>query len=102
MSEPTSSTGSTSNPTTGDPEPGQALIDEAHALLAESCDEASLTVLTANPRARRFYERNGWQLTDTLVEPHFARRADRGVPLPQGLQQLTVVVVGEELAGLLR
>jgi RimJ/RimL family protein N-acetyltransferase len=49
----------------------QALIDEAHVLLAESCDEASLTVLTANPRARRFYERNGWQLTDTLVEPHF-------------------------------
>ena len=24
-----------------------------------------------NARARRFYERNGWDLGETLVEPHF-------------------------------
>jgi GNAT superfamily N-acetyltransferase len=50
---------------------GQALLDRVHELLAETCEEAVLTVMTVNARARRFYERNGWELTETLVEPHF-------------------------------
>ncbi|MEO5703495.1 MAG: 2-amino-4-hydroxy-6-hydroxymethyldihydropteridine diphosphokinase [Candidatus Limnocylindrales bacterium] len=54
---------------------GQLLLDRAHAELALEHDAAQLTVLTANGRARRFYERNGWRLTETLVEPHFG-----GVP----------------------
>jgi GNAT superfamily N-acetyltransferase len=54
---------------------GQALLDRAHVALAETCDEARLTVLAANLRARRFYERNGWELVERLTEPHFG-----GVP----------------------
>ena len=50
---------------------GQLLLDRAHAELAQLHDAARLTVLTANRRARRFYERNGWRPTETLVEPHF-------------------------------
>lgn len=50
---------------------GQQLLDQAHALLAATCDEAVLTVLADNPRARRFYERNGWVLAEELVEQHF-------------------------------
>jgi ribosomal protein S18 acetylase RimI-like enzyme len=50
---------------------GQALIDRAHEELAETCDEARLTVLTDNLRARRFYERNGWELVERLTELHF-------------------------------
>ena len=50
---------------------GQALLDQAHEALAETCEEAELTVLIANPRARRFYERNGWICDEELVEPHF-------------------------------
>ena len=54
---------------------GQALLDRAHEELALTCGEAHLTCLAANPRARRFYERNGWQLGETVTEPHFG-----GVP----------------------
>jgi GNAT superfamily N-acetyltransferase len=54
---------------------GQLLIDEAHEVLATTCDEAILTVLAANPRARRFYERNGWTPAEIVTEPHFG-----GVP----------------------
>lgn len=50
---------------------GQLLLDRAHAELATSHDTARLTVLTANGRARRFYERNGWRAAETVVEPHF-------------------------------
>jgi ribosomal protein S18 acetylase RimI-like enzyme len=50
---------------------GQALLDKAHALLAETSDEAELTVLVGNVRARRFYERNGWRFVEQVVEPHF-------------------------------
>lgn len=50
---------------------GQALLDRAHILLAETCDEAELSVLVENVRARRFYERNGWRFTEHIVEPHF-------------------------------
>jgi 2-amino-4-hydroxy-6-hydroxymethyldihydropteridine diphosphokinase len=49
----------------------QRLMDIAHEELARDFDHALLTVLTANARARRFYERNGWRLEETLVEPHF-------------------------------
>jgi ribosomal protein S18 acetylase RimI-like enzyme len=50
---------------------GQALLEQAHTALAARWDEAVLTVLDANPRARRFYERNGWALSEELVEQHF-------------------------------
>jgi len=50
---------------------GQALLERAHEALAAGWDEAVLTVLAANPRARRFYERNGWVHANQLVEQHF-------------------------------
>ena len=50
---------------------GQLLLDQAHELLAATCDEAVLTVLAANTRARRFYERNGWVAAETVTEAHF-------------------------------
>jgi GNAT superfamily N-acetyltransferase len=50
---------------------GQALLDHAHVELAKTCGEARLTCLIGNARARRFYERNGWELVATVVEPHF-------------------------------
>ena len=53
---------------------GQQLLDRAHRELARNFEEAILTVLTANSRARRFYERNGWRLSELLVEPHFGGR----------------------------
>jgi len=39
---------------------GRALIERAEAQLAETYDEATLWVLSDNPRARRFYELSGW------------------------------------------
>jgi len=47
-----------------------ALIDRCHRALAVRFDDALLWVLTDNPRARRFYERNGWSCGsgDDLVE----------------------------------
>lgn len=53
---------------------GQLLMDHAHRELAKAFDEATLTVLTANTRARRFYERNGWVEAETIIEPHFGDR----------------------------
>jgi GNAT superfamily N-acetyltransferase len=53
---------------------GQRLLERAHRELARDFDEAILTVLRANARARRFYERNGWRLSQLLVEPHFGGR----------------------------
>jgi len=50
---------------------GQLLIERAHEVLAERYAEAELTVLADNPRARRFYERNGWALVDVRTEDHF-------------------------------
>jgi ribosomal protein S18 acetylase RimI-like enzyme len=55
---------------------GQMLLDQAHQTLSELFDEAILTVLVANPRARRFYERNGWTLYDIRTEMHFG-----GIPI---------------------
>ena len=50
---------------------GQVLLEQAETELAKTCSTASLTCMVDNARARRFYERNGWQLGETLVEPHF-------------------------------
>jgi GNAT superfamily N-acetyltransferase len=50
---------------------GQLLIDTAHAELARDHNRAVLSVLADNPRARRFYERNGWVLEEVRTEPHF-------------------------------
>lgn len=50
---------------------GQVLLDKAHELLAETCEVASLTCLASNPRARRFYERNGWEAGEEVTELHF-------------------------------
>lgn len=50
---------------------GQALLDQAEATLAQTCEAAVLTCMVGNARARRFYERNGWELGETVVEPHF-------------------------------
>ena len=50
---------------------GQLLIEQAHETLSARFDEAVLTVLETNPRARRFYERNGWTLDEVRTEPHF-------------------------------
>lgn len=54
---------------------GQALLDRAHAELRTTCDEASLTCVFDNVRARRLYERNGWTAGEDVIEPHFG-----GVP----------------------
>jgi ribosomal protein S18 acetylase RimI-like enzyme len=50
---------------------GQLLMDRAHVDLGRDHPEAVLSVLADNPRARRFYERNGWALEEVRVEPHF-------------------------------
>ena len=50
---------------------GQELLERAERELAETGDLALLTCMVGNTRARRFYERNGWELGETLVEPHF-------------------------------
>jgi GNAT superfamily N-acetyltransferase len=50
---------------------GQLLLDKAHDELGSAFDEAILNVLADNPRARRFYERNGWLLDEIRVEPQF-------------------------------
>jgi len=47
----------------------QRLIDCAHEQLATRFRRAVLTVLASNPRARRFYERNGWVLEQVKSEP---------------------------------
>ena len=51
---------------------GPALMAEAAAALRESYPASVLWVLDDNPRARRFYEREGWELdggrkTDTFL-----------------------------------
>ncbi|HST15127.1 MAG TPA: GNAT family N-acetyltransferase [Gaiellaceae bacterium] len=55
-------------------EAGQRLLDRAHEELAREYEQAVLTVLAANARARRFYERNGWRLDRVKIEPHFGGR----------------------------
>jgi 2-amino-4-hydroxy-6-hydroxymethyldihydropteridine diphosphokinase len=68
---------------------GQLLMDHAHAELATSYGEAELTVLTANARARRFYERNGWVEADTVIEPHFGDVPTKVTRYRRSLRRLT-------------
>lgn len=45
---------------------GQKLLELGEAkLVAESTEQASLNCIVGNDAARRFYERNGWQVTQT-------------------------------------
>jgi 2-amino-4-hydroxy-6-hydroxymethyldihydropteridine diphosphokinase len=68
---------------------GQALLERVQSDLAERHREGVLTVLAANARARRFYERNEWELDRLLVEPHFGGRPTevaryrRALPAPE-------------------
>jgi GNAT superfamily N-acetyltransferase len=57
---------------------GRVLIERAEQLLQRDYTEATLWVLDANPRARRFYERAGWA-------PDGARKSERrwGVRAPE-------------------
>lgn len=64
---------------------GQRLLERAHTELARRWDEAILSVLAANPRARRFYERNGWQFERESIEPHFG---DRPTPVARYRRRL--------------
>lgn len=47
---------------------GRALIDAGVRALSERWDEATLWVATENPRARRFYERYGWEVDGERVD----------------------------------
>jgi ribosomal protein S18 acetylase RimI-like enzyme len=47
----------------------QRLIECAHQQLAARFPRAVLTVLASNARARRFYERNGWELEEVKTDP---------------------------------
>lgn len=47
---------------------GLALMDAGVGALAERWDEAMLWVATENPRARRFYERYGWEVDGERVD----------------------------------
>ncbi|HEX6762597.1 MAG TPA: GNAT family N-acetyltransferase [Gaiellaceae bacterium] len=49
---------------------GCALIGRSEERLARDFDEATLWVLTNNPRARRFYERSGWQVDGARKVEH--------------------------------
>ena len=59
-----------------------ALIARCHAALALRFDDALLWVLTDNPRARRFYERNGWSCGagEELVEDLWSGPGMPGMP----------------------
>ena len=67
-----------------------ALIERCHVALANRFDAALLWVLTDNPCARRFYERNGWSCGtgDELIEdlwpgPNMAGMPPFEAPLPE-------------------
>jgi GNAT superfamily N-acetyltransferase len=49
---------------------GRALIERAEQRLAREFDEATLWVLSDNPRARRFYERAGWHVDGASKVEH--------------------------------
>jgi len=50
---------------------GTALMDAAKELLRASYADATLYVLEDNPRARRFYEREGWALDGVTKSDEF-------------------------------
>jgi GNAT superfamily N-acetyltransferase len=50
---------------------GRALLRAAEAQLESVYDAALLWVLEDNPRARRFYEREGWELDGAAKEDDF-------------------------------
>jgi RimJ/RimL family protein N-acetyltransferase len=50
---------------------GQSLLGCAHQQLGHDYEQAVLTVVAGNERARRFYERNGWSLEGLQTELHF-------------------------------
>ncbi len=58
------------------------LLDRCHEALDAFCGQAMLWVLRDNPRARRFYERNGWScgVGVDLVEAEWAGPVMDGVP----------------------
>jgi GNAT superfamily N-acetyltransferase len=62
---------------------GQALMAAAVAWLAERYSEAILWVATDNPRARRFYEKEGWVVDGTRTD------VLRGVQVPETRYRLS-------------
>jgi ribosomal protein S18 acetylase RimI-like enzyme len=63
---------------------GQGLMDAAVEALARRWEEAILWVATANPRARRFYERNGWTVDGERVD-----EVMEGVSVPETRYRLS-------------
>jgi ribosomal protein S18 acetylase RimI-like enzyme len=57
---------------------GKGLMDAGKELLRASYDDATLYVLEDNPRARRFYEREGWALDGVTKADEFL-----GMPVPE-------------------
>ena len=57
---------------------GPRLMDAAKELLRASYTDATLYVLEDNPRARRFYEREGWTLDGVTKADEFL-----GMPVPE-------------------
>jgi len=57
---------------------GHGLMDAAKELLRASYTDATLYVLEDNPRARRFYEREGWALDGVTKADEFL-----GMPVPE-------------------
>jgi ribosomal protein S18 acetylase RimI-like enzyme len=57
---------------------GPRLMDAAKELLRVSYTDATLYVLEDNPRARRFYEREGWSLDGVTKADEFL-----GMPVPE-------------------
>ena len=63
---------------------GLALMDSGVEALARRWDEAILWVATENPRARRFYERYGWEVDGERVDDSMP-----GVSLPETRYRLS-------------
>ena len=63
---------------------GLALMDAGVEALARRWDEAILWVATENPRARRFYERYGWEVDGERVDDSLP-----GVSLPETRYRLS-------------
>ena len=79
-----SSTRSTSLPAGQGRGAGLALMEAGVGALSERWDEAILWVATENPRARRFYERYGWEVDGERVDDSIP-----GVSLPETRYRLS-------------